>query len=152
MLKLTPEKLTAFCAALAETCQVSKACAAIGISRTTAYEWRDEIPDFAERWDKALKIGTSVLEDEAVRRAHEGWDEPVFYKGGECGTVRKYSDTLLIFTLKAHDPEKYRDRSDVNLKANVAVTDMTDAEILAELTALGLANLIAQPDDECDLA
>lgn len=71
-MKLTPEKLTAFCAALAETCNVGKACAAVGIARQTAYEWRDEIPDFALAWEKALKVGASALEDEAVRRTAEG--------------------------------------------------------------------------------
>ena len=52
----------------------------------------------------------STGEDEAVRRAHDGVDEPVFYQGKACGVVRKYSDTLLIFLLKGRRPEKYRDR------------------------------------------
>ena len=41
------------------------------------------------------------LETEAQRRAVEGWDEPVFHEGREVGKKRRYSDTLLIFTLKA---------------------------------------------------
>jgi hypothetical protein len=32
------------------------------------------------------------------------------FKGAECGRVREYSDTLLIFLLKATKPEKYRER------------------------------------------
>ncbi len=122
-MKLTPEKLTAFCAALAETCQVGKACRAVGISRQTAYGWRDDDPEFAAMWDRALKVGVTALEDEAHRRGFEGTDEPVFHQGVKCGTVRKYSDTLAIFLLKSHDPEKYRERQDVTFKGQLDIAD-----------------------------
>jgi hypothetical protein len=108
--KRTPEKEVAFLAALAETCSVSHACRAVGIVRTTAYDWRREDPVFAAAWERAKAVGVAALEDEAVRRAHEGVDEPVFYQGRASGTVRKYSDTLLIFLLKGHKPETYRER------------------------------------------
>lgn len=138
-MKLTPEKLSAFCAALAETGQVSKACAAVDISRQTAYGWREDLPEFAEAWDRALKISTTVLEDEAVRRGHDGWDEPVWHQGVQCGTVRKYSDTMLIFTLKARDP-KYRDNSRLELTGAdggpVQVDDTQAASRAAALLAL----------------
>jgi hypothetical protein len=81
MLKLTPEKLTAFCAALAETGIVGKACAAIGMTRQQVYVWRRDMPDFADEWDAALKIGVTALEDEAHRRAFIGVDEPLVHKG-----------------------------------------------------------------------
>ena len=72
-----------------------------------------------------MEIGTSALEDEAHRRAFDGTEEPVFHQGQECGSVRKYSDTLAIFLLKAHAPEKYRERQDVNVNGNMAVTVTT---------------------------
>ncbi len=150
-MKLTPEKLTAFCAALAETCNVGKACAAVGISRMTAYTWRNEMPDFAEAWERAMKAGLLGLEDEAHRRAFEGVDEPVFYKGDECGTVRKYSDTLTIFLLKAHDPDKYRENSKVELSGSLALNTMSDEEIRAELAALTAGGVLHAPDDVSDL-
>ena len=50
-----------------------------------------------------------MLEAEARRRAAIGVDEPVFYKGKVVGHIRKYSDNLLMFLLKAHWPEKFRD-------------------------------------------
>lgn len=128
-MKLTPEKLTAFCAALAETGVVAKACKAVGISRVTAYEWRDEIPEFAEAWGKALKIGITALEDEAHRRAFDGVQEPIFHQGTQVGAVNKYSDTLAIFLLKAHAPEKYRERAGIELTGrNGGPVSFTDAE------------------------
>jgi len=33
-----------------------------------------------------------------------------FYEGQVCGYVRRYSDTLLIFLLKARRPGKYGDK------------------------------------------
>lgn len=152
-MKLTPEKLTAFCAALAETCQVRKACDAVGISRQTAYKWREDMPDFAEAWDRAMKVGVSALEDEAHRRAFEGYDEPVFHQGAVCGAIRKASDTLAIFLLKAHAPDKYRENSKVELSGHIALTDMSDEEIKAELAALAASGAIlpASPEDGSDL-
>ena len=61
------------------------------------------------------------MEAEARRRGVEGTLKPVFYKGEECGQVREYSDTLLIFLLKAHDP-KYRDRQQVEHSGSVVQT------------------------------
>ena len=49
-----------------------------------------------------------------MRRASEGTLKPVFYQGKMCGEIREYSDTLLIFLLKARRPETYRERSDIN--------------------------------------
>ena len=157
--KLTPEKLTAFCAALAETCNVGRACAAIGVSRQCAYGWRELDSVFAADWDRALKVGVSALEDEASRRAFEGMNEPLTHQGqftylyetqedlvGEVildpisnepkmfpvldangkhqvATVRKYSDTLAIFLLKAHNPDKYRENSKVELTGQVDVVN-----------------------------
>lgn len=114
-MKLTPEKLTAFCAVLSETCNVGKACKAVDISRQTAYQWRREIEAFAEAWDAAMKVGVTALEDEAHRRAFEGFDKPIVHQGVVMDTCKEYSDTLAIFLLKAHAPEKYRDNSRTEL-------------------------------------
>ena len=65
---------------------------------------------FAAAWDDAIEDGTDLLEDEVLRRAKDGVDEPRFYEGEVCGHVRKYSDTLAIFLLKARRPEKYSDK------------------------------------------
>jgi hypothetical protein len=160
--KLTPEKMTAFCAALAETCQVAKAAAAVGISRYTAYIWRKNDPEFAARWDDAMRAGLLVLEDEMHRRAIDGVAEPVLHQGqvtylteyytGEDGkpaarvkvdeqgqpipmTVRKYSDTLAIFLAKAHDP-KYRDNSKLELSGHLALGNISDDDLEAEIASL----------------
>ncbi|MGH8323238.1 MAG: terminase [Steroidobacteraceae bacterium] len=100
----------AFIESMAKTCNVTLASQAAGISRTYAYQARDADPQFAAAWDEAEQSAVDVLEAEARRRAAVGVSEPVFHKGVQIASVRKYSDVLLIFLLKAHRPEKYRER------------------------------------------
>lgn len=89
---------------------VTAAAKKAGLDRREAYRHREEDRAFAAEWEKALLLGVAGLEDEARRRAFEGTERPVFNRGEECGTVREFSDTLLIVLLKAHAPEKYIDR------------------------------------------
>lgn len=117
--KRTPEKRAAFLEALGKTASVTRACKVVRLGRTAIYDWRNADEDFAKAWDTAVERGTDALEDEAVRRAHEGTLKPVYQGGKKVGTIREYSDTLLIFTLKARRPEKYKDRA-------VVEHDMTD--------------------------
>lgn len=89
---------------------------------TPRCHWKDE-PGFVAAMEKATEEAADRLESEARRRAEEGVDEPVFYKGEVCGTVRKYSDTLLIFLLKGVRPGKFRENTtiDGNLTLSHAV-------------------------------
>lgn len=98
---------------------MSHSSATIGISRRTAYDWRKRYADFAAEWDEAVETSVDELEAEARRRAFSGVEEPVFYKGEECGAIRKYSDKLLELLLKAHRPEKYRE----NIKLTISDAD-----------------------------
>lgn len=132
----TPENERAFLTALASTCSVTKACEITGLPRPTVYGWRANDVDFAARWNDAKRIGAEALEDEAMRRAAEGVDEPVFHQGAQVGAIRKYSDTLAIFLLKGAMPEKYRDNTKLELAGRVELSKLTDAELDQELAAL----------------
>lgn len=109
----TPHLDDVFFAAFARGVPITHAAAAAGYSFRVVYAWRDRHPDFAERWRESEASAIARLEAEADRRGVEGTLEPVYYLGVEVGQVRKYSDTLLIFRLKALDPAKYRDRATV---------------------------------------
>lgn len=112
----TPKKRARFLEALAERGNVSDACAAAKLPRSSAYDWRAADAAFAAAWDLALDEAADRMEAEAHRRAMEGVEEPVFGSlghqmgTGEVGRITKYSDTLLIFLLKAARPEKFRER------------------------------------------
>ena len=114
-LKLTEKNKATFLIALTESANVSSASKLINVSREYMYRVRklEKNLEFAEAWDDALQVGVDTLEEEARRRAYLGVDEPVYYQGKQCGSIKRYSDTLLIFLLKAHRPDKYKDRRDV---------------------------------------
>lgn len=95
---------------LAQTGRVGDSAVKAGYTNPTAlHRRRREDEDFAERWQEALEMAADTLEDEAVRRARDGVEEPVYYQGREVGTVTKYSDQLLQFLLRGMKPKKYRE-------------------------------------------
>jgi len=89
---------------------ITRAAECVGITRQTHYDWLESDPEYVEEFKKAEQEAADRLEEEARRRAVEGWEEPVFHKGKVVGAVRKYSDALLIFLLKGAKPEKYKER------------------------------------------
>ena len=108
--KLTPEAAERFLAELRSSGNVSKAARLIPMARGYMYEYREkaENADFKRAWIEAKAEHVDDLEEECARRA-KGWDEERRDKDGNAYSVRKYSDLLLIFRLKAERPEKYRD-------------------------------------------
>lgn len=100
---------------LSETCNVSEACRAAAIGRTTAYEWRDGEPEFAAAWNDAEQEAVDKLEREAWRRAVDGTDKPVTFQGEITATYKEYSDRMLELLLKAHRPDRYVERSKVEI-------------------------------------
>jgi len=177
----------AFLASLAVLGNVTAAAEAAGVERKTAYNWRDADEDFAAAWDDAIEQAADLIELEARRRAVDGIDEPVVFRGqftylyreakdaegnpvldelsGEpkmvpvldehgnhkVAAIRKYSDTLMVRLLMAHKPDKYRDNSKVELAGRLAISDMSEDEIRAELAALVAAGVLPAPDDGSDL-
>ena len=105
-------KKRAFLCAYALLGSKQRAAKVAGISRALIYMpgWRND-PQFQEALERARRMAIDVLEDEVTRRAVEGWVEPVgWYKGKAGGTIRRYSDTLLIFRLKGELPQKYAEK------------------------------------------
>jgi len=100
---------------------ISKACRAAGVARQTAYRHRDEYPEFASMWEDALQEGLDGWEEEMARRAYEGMERPLMYQGDMVGTVNEYSDTLAIFLMKAHRPDKYRERSEIKQDGEITI-------------------------------
>lgn len=99
--------MRAWIEAYAECRGVPQACKAVMIERTTPHKARKVDPVFAAEWDAIDIQITGELEKATICRAIEGWDEPVFYQGVQCGTVRKFSNALAIFLLKCRKPSVY---------------------------------------------
>ena len=115
-----------FLATLAVCGNVTAAANKADFTRMAAYKRRKDDEAFAQAWNEAAKLGARGLEDEARRRAFNGWDEPVFYQGDHVDFVAKFSDTLLIFLLKGLYPEKYKDRQATEHSGEVGLTHSFD--------------------------
>ncbi len=94
--------------AFRELGMVTAACRATNVGRQTVYEARKD-ETFAAAWDEIEQESTEAMEREAYRRGMEGVVEPVVSGGKHVTDVTKYSDTLLIFLLKARKPATYRE-------------------------------------------
>jgi hypothetical protein len=103
--------------------QVAAACSTAGVDRTTHYYWMNHDPVYVAAFAEAKEQVADVLEAEATRRAL-GWEETQYRPDGTPYTVRRYSDTLLIFLLKGARPEKYKDsaQTQVNVDRPMEVT------------------------------
>lgn len=108
---LTTDTRDDFLKTLAATGNVSLAAEAAGMSRQALYRLRAADDAFAQAWAEALEEAVDALDAEARRRAVEGSCRPVFYRGQVVGEMRHYSDTMLMFLLRAHRPEIYGSRA-----------------------------------------
>lgn len=153
--KWTPKKEQQFIHALADQGTVSLACETCKIARQTAYDHREANPAFRAAWDEALQVYIEKLEAEADRRAIQGVERLKFYQGepvtdehGETYKEREYSDTLLMFRLKALDPEKYRERSETKhtfepVDWSTVPAEIRDAFIDKRLTLAEVHHILA---------
>jgi hypothetical protein len=133
-------KKAAFLSAFAETCNISAACKAAEMPRSLFYRWSKD-PAFDAEFDEAKERAVEAMELEARRRAMHGLVKVKIHEGGvvlvpvdKHGNVvapdskekvgmaplieREYSDTLMIFLLKSHKPETYRERFEITTKAD----------------------------------
>jgi hypothetical protein len=108
--KRTDPVKAVFIKTLRETCNIAESARAAGIGRRTAYEWKEKDEEFRVQWDEAEQEAVDSLEREAWRRGVEGYDKPVVFQGIITNTYKEYSDRMLELLLKAHRPEKFKDR------------------------------------------
>ena len=108
------EKLVRYIARLGERGNIEDSLRAAGISRAWAWEKRKQDPEFQTAHEDALKCGLECLKDEAHRRAYAGTFKPVYHKGEHVGLVREYSDSLIMFLMKQHDPS-YREHYNIDV-------------------------------------
>ena len=77
---------------------IGVACDRAGVIRNNHTKWLETYPKYKELYETMRERFVDGLEEEAIRRAKEK------------------SDSLMITMLKAHRPEVYGDKSDVNMR------------------------------------
>lgn len=91
---------------------VSLSAQGAGVSRVWAYKERQKNPEFAAKWDDAKIAAIERLEGVAFKRAQES------------------SDLLVIFLLKAHKPDVYRERFEsTTMAVNIDWNQLTDEQL-----------------------
>lgn len=97
--------------------------------------------DFAKAWDEAVKIHRrDYLVHIAQSRFVDGWDEPVFYKGEQIGTIRRFDNTIGMFLIKQADP---------SFRGNhkIEVTGKNDGPVQIEHRGVKLADILSAARD-----
>jgi hypothetical protein len=97
----TPARQRQFVTDLATSGNVREVCARVGLSRTSAYKFREQPHNaaFARAWDAALDRYMADIVDEAADRVSEGETRPVKYKGAIVGERVVISNRLLTALL-----------------------------------------------------
>lgn len=126
------EKKEAFPKALLATFGVAPAADAVGISRGTAYRWRETDAKFAQAWDEAIEGAIDDVEKALADRA-------------------KGKDTIAgIFLLKSRRRDLYHEKQTVELQSTgqppVIGTTQTLSSIAAGLAVLSRAGALMLPD------
>lgn len=126
---------------------VLKACEVAKVPRSEHYRWLKN-PRYADRFRDAEEHSVQALETEARRRAMVGHDKPVFYKGEAVAQIRDFSDTLMIFLLKAKRPDIYRDRMVVERTAAHGLsTHNPDSGLLTRVSRETLEKVLEEVTD-----
>jgi len=123
---------------------ITKAAAICQLSREVHYIWKEKDALYRQELERAHNLSTERLEDEMLRRAFEGVRKPIFNGGKQAqmfavdeegnplkgpdgkyqsvpAVIREFSDTLLIFALKARKPDTYRERYEQRITGQVNV-------------------------------
>lgn len=133
---MTQDNLQKFITALAQHGNVTAAALAAGFSRSSAYRHRSQDPAFAQAWDAAIDEATDLLASEAMRRALQGVEEIRYFKGEPIGTVRKYSDQLLMFLLRAYRPSVFGNAKKGTQSRDQQSSDHARKELIAKMASL----------------
>lgn len=99
----TPDLKLRFLDELSRHGNVRVAAARCGVSRSGAYFARHRDAIFADAWRAALVLGRDRVVEELGVRAIDGWEEPMFYRGQQVGTRRRFDSRLLLAHLARLD-------------------------------------------------
>ncbi|MBI3197648.1 MAG: hypothetical protein HYZ40_09080 [Rhodospirillales bacterium] len=87
---------------------VTEAAARAQVSRSTLYRWRDELPGFAELWDKAIAQCQRMVGDDILLQASQVEVQPIYYAGKKVGERRRPNTRLLMHVQNRMDADRRR--------------------------------------------
>ncbi len=152
--KFTPEKIDEFLEQLGTNGNISLSAKMVGMSRRAIYAFAKRDPSFREAMDNARAEAQDMLYYETWRRAVQGVEETLYYRGKPCGTVTRYSDKLLALLLRRQfgmpfskdDDYQFTNNEDESHSATI-VDDNLDLSKLTDEELNTFAHLI----DKCSV-
>lgn len=131
------------CDALQQNCgDLHDAARQAGISPHFLFAWMKDDAEAAKQVEEAQRVGWGGLESAAIRRAVQGVDKAVYYKGEVVGYDTQYSDALLGKLLEARVPAyKKGDQSANTFNGPTQINIMPRAETMEEWLAMKQATL-----------
>jgi hypothetical protein len=115
-----------FLACFGATLNATRSARMAKIDRQTHYRWMRDDPTYPARYREAQQHGIRALEDHAVKLEHEGVRRLVTYKGkpvkdpvtGGWLYETQCDTQLIMFLLKAYDPQRFGDKIHATFDAN----------------------------------
>lgn len=98
----TKAKEETFLTTLAETCNVTVAAKAAGVSVSAAYARRKKVAAFRAGWAEAIAMAYQRLELVMLDRALNGTEKIVVRKDGSEERMREYPNQVALHLLKMH--------------------------------------------------
>ena len=110
---------------LEKTGNLRGSCAKFGVSEQTWFYHIKKDPVLKEMYDAAKGKALNRLTEVAHDRAINGTDKPVYYKGELVGHEKIYDNRLLETLLRAHDPDTYANKSQVQIDQHITIGDLS---------------------------
>ncbi len=130
---------------LEETGRPATARRCVPVTNYMVDAWREKIDHFTDLEGEALEGFKAKLHDEAIKRAVDGWDEPVFYKGEVAGYIQRKSDRILELMMKGHMPETFGDKLAVDQRISAGVLAIPASMTMDEWLAANTPKAIEPP-------
>lgn len=128
MRRLSP-KQKVFLKSFANNPIVGRAAQDAEITKQSHYYWMRTDEVYKKIFEGLSDIIVGDLEEAAQTRAIEGVAKDVYFQGTVVGQEQQYSDTLLMFLLKAKRPEIYRERTSIDLNTKPINLDDVDPQL-----------------------
>lgn len=146
--KFTPELATEICERIAEGEPLRAICRDEHMPYwRTVYDWLVVHDDFNTRFARARETGFDAIAEQCMDIADDERHDWINTQKGEVtnevaiGRARLQVDTRLKLLAK-WSPKRYGDKQAVELSGSVALTELTEEDIRAELAALVTAGVV----------
>lgn len=129
MMRKLSAKQKEFLKAFANEPFVTRAAEKAQVTKQSHYYWMRTDEIYKKIFEGMSDIIVGDLEEIGQIRAIEGVTKEIFFQGQVCGTEQQFSDTLLMFFLKAKRPDIYRERTSIDLTSKPIDVDSIDPQL-----------------------